>query len=188
MGDFLLLGLSLMNPSPTSLSGGSACISDGGVSTVRIPNTSACFSTSFFHTASALSPMPFSVTSSRGHQEGQEFAPLHRIQFPNFSDSRGSIRLRAFLRSAALFCHVPHENFEGSRVVFWRVVLESLRHSLFVHPRSGRRPFSPKGLSCAQSGCQRPKETGDINDHLGELLRSVEPAFSNESAPLALLR
>ena len=44
--------------------------------------------------------------------------------FPNFSDSRGSIRLRALLRSAALFYHVPHANFEGSRVVFWSVILQ----------------------------------------------------------------
>jgi len=51
---------------------------------------------------------------------------LHRIQFPNFSDSRGSIRLRALLRSAALFYHVPHANFEGSRVVFWRVILQEI--------------------------------------------------------------
>ena len=54
-----------MMTSGTSLSGGSASISDGDVSTARTPNTSACFSTSRFHTASALSPMPFSVTSSR---------------------------------------------------------------------------------------------------------------------------
>ena len=44
--------------------------------------------------------------------------------FRNFSGSRGSIGLRALLRSAALFYHVPHAKFEGSRVVLWRVILQ----------------------------------------------------------------
>ena len=60
--------------------------------------------------------------------------------------------------------------------------------SLFVHPWSRRRPFSPKALSSAQSGCQRPKETGDGDDHICEIRRSVEPAFSDEPSPLTLLR
>ena len=42
-----------MMTSGTPLSGGSASISDGDVSTARTPNTSACVSTSLFHTASA---------------------------------------------------------------------------------------------------------------------------------------
>jgi len=62
------------------------------------------------------------------------------------------------------------------------------RYSLFFHPGSRSGPFSPKAPSRAQSGCQRPKEIRDGDDQLCEIRRSVEPAFSDESAPLALLR
>ncbi len=51
--------------------------------------------------------------------------------FPNFSDGRGSIRLRALLRSGALLYYVPHANFEAaSRTGKDRVTIEQARVQL----------------------------------------------------------
>jgi hypothetical protein len=59
--------------------------------------------------------------------------------FPNFSDRRGSIRLPALLRSAALFYHVPHANFEGPRAVFWRAILQ--KKTTEIHQQAAGNPL-----------------------------------------------
>src|SRR5207248_7257258 len=70
-----------------------------------------------------------------------------------------------------------------------RVGLQSsLLLSAGANPRSGSLPFPPKDLSGTQRRCHWFEEACNERKYFSKIRGSVEPAFSEEPAPLGLFR